>query len=140
MKTATSSGFYEARLAKLEKTQKKIALLERLKGKVSRLEKQVAKVLGEGTLTYTPNIGLPPGGRAINVWPKSPSWRSDFEVLEVTGKINNLYVANRWFPLEQWEEAVTYLNTLHKGNIWVSQAWKEGNALYTGQRKRVALK
>jgi hypothetical protein len=130
---------------KLDQIQSKIERLERLKHKVQVLEQKIARSLSVAaplSSAATPSLPIPSGTRARNVWPKSPEWsKATFQVLEVTGKSGAYYAPGVWFRTDEWEEAKAYLEqNMTKGNIWVSQAWIEGNELCTGSRKRVATK
>lgn len=128
---------------KLDKIQEKIAKLEKLKQRVNSMQAKIARDLEiAAPPAATPELSIPSGGRCQNVWPKSPEWgKAAFQVLEVTGKLNGYYVPGVWFRVDEWERAKEHLeNNLSRGNIWVSQAWVEGDSLFTGSRKRVATK
>jgi len=128
---------------KLDKIQGRIAKLERLKTRVSAMEVKIARDLKiAAPPAATPELSIPSGGRCQNVWPKSSEWgKASFQVLEVTGKCGGYYVPGVWFRVDEWEKAKEHLeNNLNKGNIWISQAWTEGDNLFTGARKRVATK
>ena len=133
------TGTFEYRLKELDKTELKIEKLEKLKEQVKRLEGEISKALQETTL-HTPS-GIPRNTRVRNVFPRSDEWRNDFQVLEVTGKRNGQAVQAKWFAVDEWELAMVYLQrSLHRGNIWISEAWMSKDEIMTGKRKRAAIK
>jgi hypothetical protein len=131
----------------LDKVQVKIAKLEKLKAKAAKLKHEIASALAltaplDHRVSAPEIANIPSGSRARNIWPKSPEWdKATFQVLEVTGKINQYYAPGIWFKTNEWELAKQHLETnLTKGNIWISEAWIQDGELFTGSRKRVATK